>query len=128
MGQYYNRPLAMSKGLALSTIGALLQRPNTHSIERALVAPEIRTGQRPELAVGAQSYKVEMVGIRLAIDQDEIGPNVAVAMVLPRPGQRVIVMTSQQGPIGCQIGYNVLDLKVEGSWRSGLSSRVCSLV
>ena len=55
-----------------------------------------------------------MVGIRLAIDRDQIGPNVAVATVLPRPGQRVIVMTLRQGPIGCRIGYNVLDHQVEG--------------
>ena len=57
--------------------------------------------------MGTQAYEVEVVGIRLAIDQHQVGPNVAVAMVLPRPGQRMIVMALRQGPIGGQIGYDV---------------------
>ena len=59
----------MSNGLALSTIGALLQHPNAGSTERTRCNRRLLRSET-ELAVGAQSYEVEMVGIRLAIDQD----------------------------------------------------------
>ena len=34
-----------------------------------------------------QAHQIEMVSIRLAVDKNQIGPDVAVAVVFPRPGQ-----------------------------------------
>ena len=43
-----------------------------------------------ELAVGTEAHKLEARVIRLAVDENEIGPDVAVAMIAPIAGQRVV--------------------------------------
>jgi hypothetical protein len=45
-----------------------------------------------ELAMGAETHQFQDVLIGLAIDQDEIGPDVAVAVIGPIPAQRMVTI------------------------------------
>ena len=60
--------------------------------------------------MGAQAHQVEMAGIRLAVDQNQIGPDVAVAVIFPRPGQGMIVTALRQSTVGRQVGHDGPDL------------------
>ena len=54
-----------------------------------------RDRSKPKFAVGAKSHKLQSLGIRLAVDQNEIGPDMAVPMVAPFPLQGVIEMSAR---------------------------------
>ena len=38
---------------------------------------------KAKFAMGTDADRIEMAGVGLAVDQNQIGPNVAVAVVLP---------------------------------------------
>ena len=42
-----------------------------------------RIQSKAKFAMGAEANRIEMVGVGFAVDQNQIGPNVAVAVVLP---------------------------------------------
>jgi hypothetical protein len=62
---------------------------------------------RPSLAMGAKAYEFEAVVIRLAVDENEVRPDVAVAIIAPFAGQRVIEIPARQRRVG---GEQVNDL------------------
>jgi hypothetical protein len=45
---------------------------------------------QPQLAVGAEPHEVEIVRVGLSVDQDEIGANVTVAVIVPFAAKRVV--------------------------------------
>lgn len=47
-------------------------------------------GSAEELAVRAKSDEVEGIRVGLSVDEEEIGPEVALAAVIPVPGERVV--------------------------------------
>ena len=47
---------------------------------------------KTEFAVGTEAHEIEISGIGLAVDQDQVGSDVAVPMVLPLTGKRVVAM------------------------------------
>jgi hypothetical protein len=69
----------------------LPQRP---SIKRA---PAL---SQPKLTMRAKAHKFEAVFIRLAVDENEIRPDVAVAVIVPFAGQWVIEIPVRQRGVG----------------------------
>ena len=49
-----------------------------------------------------ESHELERVGVRLPIDQHEIGPNVAIAVIALLANERMIEMPAWQRFICCQ--------------------------
>jgi hypothetical protein len=60
-----------------------------------------------KLAMRAQADKFEALVIRLAVDQNEIRPDVAVAVIVPFAGKWVIEIPARQR---CVVGEQVDDL------------------
>ena len=58
------------------------------------------TSSEAEFAVGAESDKFETGRVRFAVDENEIGPNVAIAVIVPFAGQRVIEVATRQRLVG----------------------------
>ena len=50
----------------------------------------------------AQPYELQRFAIRLAVDQDEIWPKVAVAMILPFSRERMIAEARLEGLVGSE--------------------------
>ena len=63
--------------------------------------------------MGAKTYQIKMVVIRLAVEQYQIGTNVAVAMILPWSDQRMIVIAPRKNPVGRQSGYDVPEVGIQ---------------
>lgn len=55
-----------------------------------------------ELTMRAKPHEFEGVRIRQPINQHQIGSDVTVAKILPRPGQWVIEVTTRQRLVGGQ--------------------------
>ena len=68
-----------------------------------------------EVAVRAKAHQIKMVGVRFTVDQDEIWSDVTIPMVLPWPGQRVIMVTPVKHPIGHQFGKDVIEFRIKDS-------------
>ena len=47
---------------------------------------------KTEVSVGTEAHEIEMSGIWLAVDEDQVGSDVAVPMVLPLTGKRVVAV------------------------------------
>ena len=60
-----------------------------------------------QLTMRAEAHKFEVVVVRLAVYENEIRPDVAVAMIAPFAGQRVVEIPLRQRPVG---GERVDDL------------------
>ena len=69
---------------------------------------------KTKLAVGAERHEIEMSGVRLAIDQDQVGPDMTVPVVLPGPRQGMVEMAPSRRPVGRKVGDDVSELRVEG--------------
>ena len=55
---------------------------------------------QPKLTMRAKAHKFEAVVIRLAVDENEIRPDVAVAVIVPFAGQWVIEIPARQWRVG----------------------------
>lgn len=55
---------------------------------------------QPQLTVRSEAYEFERLGIRLAVDENEVRPDVAVAVIGPFTGQRVVEVTPGQRFVG----------------------------
>jgi len=51
---------------------------------------------KPQFAMRTKPHELQNIGVRLAINEDEIGPNMAVAMIRPVAGQRVVAIAQCQ--------------------------------
>ena len=49
--------------------------------------------------MGSQSYQLQRVEIGFAIDEDEVGFDMAVAMALPVASKRMIAITGRQARV-----------------------------
>ena len=58
-------------------------------------------------------HELETVGIRLAIDENEIGADVAVPEILPFSGERVIGVVARQRSVGGEQRYGRRQFAVE---------------
>ena len=58
------------------------------------------SASQPKLTMRTKAHKFEAVVIRLAVDENEIRPDVAVAVVVPFAGQWVIEMPARQQRVG----------------------------
>jgi hypothetical protein len=52
--------------------------------------------------MGAQPYELQRLVVRLAVDQEQVRPNVAVAMILRFSGKRMIVEARLKGLVGSE--------------------------
>lgn len=57
--------------------------------------------------MGTEAYKLKIRVVRLALNENEVGPDVAVAMITPLARQRMIEGATGQGPVR---GEHVHDL------------------
>ena len=60
-----------------------------------------------QFAVRAQTRKIKVIAIRLATDQDQVGPDMAVPVILPRTGQRMIPVPRGKRPIPGNVGQDI---------------------
>ena len=65
-----------------------------------------------------------MLGIGHSGDQDRVGSDVAVPMVLPLTGKRVFAVARCERPVICQFGQNVRKLNIVGSGKTVIFSRL----
>ena len=68
-----------------------------HSTVGRKKAPTI---SEPQLAMRAEAHKFEAIAARLAVDENEIRSDVAVAVVAPFAGQWVIEIPARQRRVG----------------------------
>src|SRR5438270_8145310 len=57
---------------------------------------------KTDFAVGAEPHQFEMIGVRLPVDQDQVGPDVAVPAIIPFAAERMIADTGWQNGVGCE--------------------------
>ena len=69
---------------------------------------------KTEFAVRAEAHEIEMPGVGLAVDQNHVGPDVAVPMVLPLTGKRMVAMARRERPILRQVGQNTCKVGIKG--------------
>lgn len=74
--------------------------------------------------MGTEANEIEMSGIGFAVDQDQIGSDVAVPMVLPLTGKRVVAVAWSQRPIFRQLGENARKISIKGSGKRPFFSRL----
>ena len=55
-----------------------------------------------EIAVRAKPHESKLVGGHLHVDQQEVGPDVALAAIAPVPGQVMISVAHRQRPVARQ--------------------------
>lgn len=54
---------------------------------------------QPQLTVRSEAHEFERLGIRLAVDENEIGPDVAVPVIGPFTGQPVVEVAPGKGVV-----------------------------
>ena len=62
---------------------------------------------KPKLAVRTEAHKLQHCCVQLSVDQDEIGPNMAVPMVFPGSDERVVAVLYRKGDIKEQRRQNI---------------------
>ena len=67
-----------------------------------------------EFAVRADAHQIEVFGVWLAVDQHQVGADMAVPVVLPLPAQRVVAVARRERPVFCQLGHNARKLGIDG--------------
>ena len=63
--------------------------------------------------MGAKTHQIKMVFIRLAVEQYQIGTNMAVAVILPWSDQRMIVIAPGQDLVVRQSGHSVPEVGIQ---------------
>lgn len=53
-----------------------------------------------QFAVGAETYKLEVVGVGLTVNQEQVGADMALTTVLPLLGQFVVLIALWEGCVG----------------------------
>jgi hypothetical protein len=61
---------------------------------------------KTKFAVRAKTDKLQGAGVRLAVDENEIGPYVAIAVILPVPGQGMVAKPLRQLLVGRKRNQN----------------------
>ena len=92
--------------------GAPSDRRNRRAVR--IVAVRRHSRSKTEFAVRAETHEIEMPGVGLAVDQDHVGPDVAVPMVLPFTGKRMVAMARRERPILRQVGQNTCKVGIKG--------------
>src|SRR5581483_2058515 len=64
-----------------------------------MLANRVATSSQPELAVRAKTHKLQGLVVGFAIDEHQIGSDVAVAAIVPGAAQWVIAKARRQGRI-----------------------------
>lgn len=57
-----------------------------------LLLPKPDTISQAEFGVRAEPHQAQRVGVRLLVNQHQVGFNVAISVILPVPGQRMIAV------------------------------------
>ena len=57
--------------------------------------------------MGTQADEIEARIVRLAINQNEIGPDMAVAVIIPLAGKCMVEISPWQRLVLCQNGYRL---------------------
>ena len=73
-----------------------------------------------EFAVRAETHQIEMFGVGLAVDQDQVGPDVTVPVVLPLPTERVVAMARRERPVLGEPGHDIRKLGIDGPGEAAL--------
>ena len=61
-----------------------------------------------------QAHEIEMLAVGLAVDQDQIGPDVTVPVVFPLAGQRMISIMRLKRLIRRQICHDMCKFRIDG--------------
>ncbi len=78
--------------------------------------------------MGSKAHQVTVIVIGLSVNQDEIRPEVAVAMICPLPGKRVVTMTLLDFSIFRQFGHHMSQIRIKTFSEPPLFSRRKSLL
>ena len=73
-------------------------------VSRSCGAYSVQTeaGLKAKLTVRTETNQVEVIIIRLPVDQNQIWFDVAVAMIRPFTGRRMVKVAMEQWCIGCE--------------------------
>ncbi len=63
--------------------------------------------------MGSKAHQVTVIVIGLSVNQDEIRPEVAVAMICPLPGKRVVTMTLLDFSVFRQFGHHMSQIRIK---------------
>src|SRR5438132_7850744 len=63
-------------------------------------ATRCSTASKAQLAMRTEAYQFQAFAVRLSVDENQVRPDVAVAVILPFAGKRVIEIPTRQGPVG----------------------------
>ena len=72
----------------------------------------------------AETHEIEMFGVGLAVDQNQVWPDVAVPVVLPLPAERVVAMARRERPVLRQFGHDMREFGFDGLAKRPLFSRL----
>ncbi len=78
---------------------------------------EVRTRcglSEAEFAVRAKPHQIGMIGVGLAVDQYQVGPDMTVPVVLPLTAKRVVPMARRQRPVLRKIGHDMRQFGIDG--------------
>ncbi len=73
-----------------------------------------------ELAVRAEAHEIEMFGVGLAVDQNQVGADVTVPVVFPLPARCVVAMAGRERPVLRQFGHDLREPGIDGPGEAAL--------
>ena len=73
-----------------------------------------------ELRMRAKAYEIEIPVIGLSVDEDRIGTNMAIAVVLPGTDQGMIVIAPWKNPVCGERGHDAREVRLESLRESAL--------
>jgi len=68
-----------------------------------------------------RAHEIQVPGGGLAVDQDEVGPDMAVPVVLPLPAKRVVAVARRERAVSRQFGHDTGKLGVYGRGKAAFS-------
>ena len=79
-----------------------------------------------QLGVGSEAREVERGRVRLAVNEQEIRLEVAVAVALPLAGERMVSTCGRERHVRCQPGHYLGQERIEAGAGAVLFFRACS--
>lgn len=87
----------------------VMQKCLTVNVRQTIVWRTRRLASAEQLAMGAKPRQSQGVGVGLAVDQQQVGLDVAFAVARPIAGKIVVAVSHIQGLIGRQRDQNRLE-------------------
>ena len=77
------------------------------------------SASQPQFAVGTETHQLQHVLAGFSVDEDQIGPDVTIPMILPFSRQRVIAVPLAERPV---LGERFQHLDQDGIERGAVSA------